>query len=68
MAFQSTAAFDRLLLYMVHCSRSLASVGLAQACPNNKMKIPAIPIMNPLAGFMIIFYGTELTCHELTNP
>ena len=34
MAFQSTAAFHRLSSYMVHPTKFLTSVGLAQARPN----------------------------------
>ena len=34
MVFQSTATFHRLSSYMVHPTKSLASVGLAQARPN----------------------------------
>ena len=32
--FQSTAGFDRLSSYMVHPTKFLVSVGLAQARPN----------------------------------
>ena len=35
MVFQSTAAFHHLSSYMVHPTKLLASVGLAQARPNN---------------------------------
>ena len=35
MVFQSTAAFHRLLSYMVHPTKSLVSVWLAQARTNN---------------------------------
>ena len=35
MVFQSTAAFHHLSSYMVHSTKSLASVGLTQARPND---------------------------------
>ena len=38
MVFQSTAAFHRLSSYMVHPTKFLASVGLAQARPNQLYK------------------------------
>ena len=39
MLFQSTLIFIRFLLYMVHPTKSLASVGLAQAHPNYELLV-----------------------------
>ena len=40
MVFQSTIVFIHFLLCMVHPTKSLASVGLAQARPNNTKIMP----------------------------
>ena len=60
MVFQSTIVFIRFLSCMVHPTKSLASVGLAQARPNHKHMTHSIQV----SWYTVLFVYMVLDWHH----